>query len=206
MFDKNKGLKQFLQEHVCVSLEELRAHIRHYWQTTKPPRPRGEWTCSSIPDFVWNSYKPTVVGTFCPAKHLDEPLSVSEIPEFSKSAYPKCHAGNLMTFHLQQSASDLKHPNAFGIFEAANPGPEVVPDWIFVPALVADSKGNRIGRGGGFYDRYLNTHPEATTVGVLHSDYLFEDNLPNNWLKPHDCRLHGLLTEKEFFWCKEKNL
>ena len=54
--------------------------------------------------------------------------------------------------------------------------------------------GNSIGRGGGFYDRYLPHHPRIRAWGVLHSDYIFQ-TLPRNWTHPGDARLEGFVTD-----------
>ncbi|MCX7632920.1 MAG: hypothetical protein N2Z22_06280 [Turneriella sp.] len=34
-------------------------------------------------------------------------------------------------------------------------GKIAIPDFVIVPGLLVDPQGNRLGRGGGFYDRYL---------------------------------------------------
>ena len=40
-------------------------------------------------------------------------------------------------------------------------------DLVLVPMLIADIKGNRVGYGGGYYDRFLQrTKPEVLKVGI----------------------------------------
>ena len=40
-------------------------------------------------------------------------------------------------------------------------------DLVLVPLLIADIKGNRVGYGGGYYDRFLQrTKPELLKVGI----------------------------------------
>ena len=40
-------------------------------------------------------------------------------------------------------------------------------DLVLVPLLIADKKGNRVGYGGGYYDRFLQrTKPEVLKVGI----------------------------------------
>ena len=48
---------------------------------------------------------------------------------------------------------------------------------IFVPAQAADRKGNRLGRGAGYYDRFLTSYPHIPTVCVL-PDFAFFSSLP----------------------------
>jgi len=62
-------------------------------------------------------------------------------------------------------------------------------DLIIVPALMADRGGNRLGYGGGFYDRFLAANPSIPSV-VLIPDALVTDELPT---EPHDVRVRYLI-------------
>jgi 5-formyltetrahydrofolate cyclo-ligase len=56
-------------------------------------------------------------------------------------------------------------------------------DLVIVPALAADRRGNRLGRGGGSYDRALaRVGPAIPTIALLYDDELLDD-LP---AAPHD--------------------
>jgi len=61
------------------------------------------------------------------------------------------------------------HLNSFGIPEPKK-GIEIKPqklDVVFVPLLACDTKGNRVGYGKGFYDRFLdNCKPNLQKVGL----------------------------------------
>ena len=64
---------------------------------------------------------------------------------------------------------------------------------IFVPALAVDSRGVRLGRGAGYYDRSLPlVDPDADLVGVVRDDE-FVPYLPD---EPHDARLTSVLTPR----------
>jgi 5-formyltetrahydrofolate cyclo-ligase len=56
-------------------------------------------------------------------------------------------------------------------------------DLVIVPALAADRRGNRLGRGGGSYDRALaRVGPAVPTIALLYDDELL-DEVP---AAPHD--------------------
>jgi 5-formyltetrahydrofolate cyclo-ligase len=62
---------------------------------------------------------------------------------------------------------------------------------VIVPGLAFDEKGNRLGRGGGFYDRFLATTP-AFRIGVC-----FEVQLaPSVPAGPLDVPMDAVVTER----------
>ncbi len=79
---------------------------------------------------------------------------------------------------------------AFGILEPLGPRTDA-PDIIFVPGTVFDTKGNRIGYGKGYYDRFLQAHP-AYSVGLAYACQVV-DSVPT---LAHDVRLCRILTEE----------
>jgi 5-formyltetrahydrofolate cyclo-ligase len=66
------------------------------------------------------------------------------------------------------------------------------PDVVIVPGLAFTSHGDRLGQGGGWYDRFLSeVRDDCTTVGVGFSHQIL-DTLP---IEPHDARLDHVVTE-----------
>ena len=102
--------------------------------------------------------------------------------------------GRMDAVQVRDIDADLK-PGRFGI-----PQPrEHVPfdpheiDFIFVPALAYDNRGNRVGRGGGYYDRFLaGRAPQAFRCGVAFDCQVLKV-IP---VKEHDCHVDALATEK----------
>lgn len=51
-------------------------------------------------------------------------------------------------------------------------------DLIIVPGVAFDSKGNRLGRGRGYYDRFLCQHLEVKRIGICF-DFQLVDEVPS---------------------------
>lgn len=62
---------------------------------------------------------------------------------------------------------------------------------IIVPAVAYDRKGNRLGRGKGFYDRLLST-TKATRIGVGY-EFQLVDEIP---VEPHDVPVDMVITQQ----------
>ena len=59
---------------------------------------------------------------------------------------------------------------------------------VLVPGLAFDSRGYRIGYGGGYYDRFLALEPEHPTIGLCYDFQIFpelesdEHDIPVNFV------------------------
>lgn len=71
------------------------------------------------------------------------------------------------------------------------PFPEDEYDIVVVPLLGFSRDGFRLGRGGGWYDRFLITQPQALIIGVGYDDCSV-DFEPED----HDIPMHIIVTEK----------
>lgn len=68
----------------------------------------------------------------------------------------------------------------------------VVPEALLIPGLAFDRKLNRLGKGAGYYDRYLAENPNPLKIGIALEDQVL-DQLPAD---PHDVKMNYLITEK----------
>jgi 5-formyltetrahydrofolate cyclo-ligase len=66
-----------------------------------------------------------------------------------------------------------------------------IPDILFVPLLAFDRLGNRLGYGGGYYDRTLAALPGRRAIGFGYAA-LEVDAVPTG---PHDLKLEAIVTE-----------
>jgi len=65
-------------------------------------------------------------------------------------------------------------------------------DIVLVPGVAFDARGGRLGRGGGFYDRFLaRLHARTHTVGVSDARRIVE-SVP---MEAHDCRTKWLVSD-----------
>jgi 5-formyltetrahydrofolate cyclo-ligase len=79
---------------------------------------------------------------------------------------------------------------AHGLLEPAVADATVRPAVALVPALAVDRTGRRLGRGGGFYDRWLSRARPPAVVAVLYEDELV-DEVP---AEDHDVPVDAVLT------------
>lgn len=97
---------------------------------------------------------------------------------------------------LKGDAMGFAIPNGMprGEIWLQKPYHEVTPDWLFVPGVGFGLNGKRLGRGKGFYDRYLE-NSKALKIGIAWSGQLNEE-IP---VESHDCHMEYIITEK-FCW------
>jgi len=54
-------------------------------------------------------------------------------------------------------------------------------DLILVPGVVFDMHCHRIGRGGGYYDKFLRRHPSVKKIGVCYAFQLRRHTIAHSW-------------------------
>ena len=66
------------------------------------------------------------------------------------------------------------------------------PDVVVVPGLAFTPSGQRLGQGGGWYDRFLvDVRDDCETIGVCFHEQVV-DALP---IEPHDVAVHRVVTD-----------
>lgn len=68
-------------------------------------------------------------------------------------------------------------------------------DLFLVPGAVFDEQGNRIGYGGGYYDRYFALGGNYKKIGIAFSFQLLKETIPSEKL---DRKVDEVITEKEW--------
>ncbi len=102
---------------------------------------------------------------------------------------------NKMTFHLFDTATQLSL-NAFQILEPiASTEIEIENlDFLFIPLLISDKNGYRLGYGRGFYDRIIpHLNKDCIKIGVS----IFEPIEEIKGIDPYDQKLDYLITPSQ---------
>lgn len=128
---------------------------------------------------------------------------VPVLPEFWMKhsfdyALPVVREKGVMKFVLINSDTEYRF-NRYGIKEPVFDVERYVePDCLLMPLLAFDKKGNRLGYGGGYYDRYLAQHKEKHghfpyRVGLAREEQAAETELI---VEAHDVGLDCVVTPK----------
>lgn len=110
-------------------------------------------------------------------------------------ALPCCDPStHTMSFYSFSDLSELV-PSHYGICEPPQTPERLVTELsraiCIVPALSIDHAGNRLGYGGGYYDRFLAHNPSLMTIGLCYSECCRE-SIP---AQIHDIPLRMVITE-----------
>lgn len=103
---------------------------------------------------------------------------------------------------VEMDSIDLKNAKIqVGSFGIREPHPYLQPvdpkqlNLIWVPGVAFGPQGERVGRGAGYYDRFLPLAPQALRVSLAFDFQLFS-SLPQ---QPWDVPVHWVITEKREF-------
>lgn len=133
-------------------------------------------------------------------------ITARAYPEKKRVAIPRMESGDL-AFYEYDGRSENLLPNQFGILEPDPSWLKVDPArlsgrelLVLTPGLAFDRSGRRLGRGKGFYDRFLALVRAAAgrgvcsrAVGLAFGEQLI-DEVP---VSAHDQLLDGIVTDLE---------
>ncbi len=140
--------------------------------------------------------KGKIIGGYYPYNHEVDVIKV--LKKFEKQNYiislPKIKKNAQMDF-FNWSTNDPLEINKYGIPEPTSTEIKY-PNILLVPLVAFDKNFNRIGYGGGFYDRYIfkiKKSKKIITIGLAYSFQKVNKIQVNN----HDIKLDFIITEKE---------
>jgi 5-formyltetrahydrofolate cyclo-ligase len=109
-------------------------------------------------------------------------------------ALPRITNNHINYYIIDNTAQFIK--NNYGIFEPHSNN-VIIPEVIIVPGLANDLGGGRLGRGKGFFDRFLararNQSPQICVIGVCFNIQITKI-LP---LELHDQKVDYIITEQQ---------
>lgn len=106
---------------------------------------------------------------------------------------PLCVGAGEMEAREIESLDSLR-PGRYGILEPPEDAKKIEPadiDLAVVPCVGAARDGRRLGRGGGYYDRFLAGYSGKAVL--LCREMLLREDIPR---EAHDVRIPHLITEK----------
>jgi len=86
-------------------------------------------------------------------------------------------------------------PGPHGHLQPSAEAEEIAPRMVLVPLLAFTPGGDRLGQGGGHYDRWLAANPDVLPIGLAWDCQLVE-SLPR---EPHDRPLRAVVTPTRFY-------
>ena len=139
--------------------------------------------------------KSKIIGGYYPYNYEINILEILE--KFEKENYlislPKIKKNSQMDF-FDWSVKEPLNINMYGIPEPISKKIQY-PNILLVPLVAYDNNFNRIGYGGGFYDRYLKRIKKRKKIITIGLAYSFQKikKIPIN---KYDMKLDYIITEK----------
>jgi 5-formyltetrahydrofolate cyclo-ligase len=179
-----KKLRAIRQAHAASISENIRALL-----FKRPPAPLMEL----IPDgAIIGLYHagPDEAPAAGYAKFFSEAGHQIALPTFAEPDSPMDFADHTDPF----GETDLVE-GAFRIMQPDVDAAKLAPSVLFVPLLGFNDSGERLGQGGGHYDRWLAEHPDTIAIGMAWDEQLVE-TIPT---EPHDIPLKAVVTPTRLY-------
>lgn len=131
-----------------------------------------------------------------------EEFDCEPIIKLIRQTQKNCYLPALKDKHLEFKHYNLNDPLRLNHYKILEPeSSQVIPtpelDIVLVPLVGFDPQGNRLGMGGGFYDRTFaflreNQTHKPLLIGLAYESQQLPELPPDPW----DVRLDAVLTEK----------
>ncbi len=177
--DLRKTLRMARREHVAAQPESIKALLFH-----RPPGALLERISENASIGLYHAGDAEAPAASY-ARFFHEQSRTIALPRFASRTSP-------MTFAQHTDpilGSDLEVA-PFGVLQPGEDAAEIIPDVLFVPLIGFTEGGDRLGQGGGHYDRWLAEHPGRLAIGLAWDVQLCE-SLP---IEPHDITLDAVIT------------
>ena len=148
--------------------------------------------------FENNKLNNKIIGGYYPYNYEMDILKILKVLEKKKYkiSLPKIRKKNQMNF-FEWSYDEPLSISKYGIPEPISKK-IIYPDVLMIPLVAFDDELNRLGYGGGYYDRYLAKlfkKKKIIKIGVAYSFQKLQ-KIPTN---KYDIRLDYIITEEKFY-------
>jgi len=181
--------RQEEKQHLRATMRKLEAQL-----SDKYKRKSSRAICAhllAMPEYQAAESVFCFVGT---DREIDtRPILENALSAGKRLCVPLCTGKGIMELRQIFSMDDLQ-TGSFGILEpSAQSSPLVNTDDVdlaILPCLTCNHLGQRLGKGGGYYDRFLS-HYRGGTI-LLCREKLIRDEIP---VEPHDYPVPWVLSE-----------
>ncbi len=165
-----------------MNVEQIKKELRKQYAQKRadiPPREKTERDMKITQQLLESNFYVNAKEILCyvsTENEIDTTAIIEDAIKNGKSVFaPKCTGQKgIMKFYRIRSFDDLKS-GKFGIME---PDSDKCEEWLrsgenalcVVPALCCDADGNRLGYGGGYYDRFLSSF-DGFTVCLCYREF-----------------------------------
>ena len=137
-----------------------------------------------------------IIGGYYPFNYEVDAIQI--LKKFEKLNYfvtlPKIKKNSQMDF-FYWTTEDPTRINNYGIPEPTS-NKIKYPDILLVPLVAFDNDFNRVGYGGGFYDRYIKKNKKNKKIITIGLAYSFK-KVKKIMINKYDSKLDFVVTEKK---------
>lgn len=143
------------------------------------------------------SFKGIIAGYRPVRREADPAPLLRELAERGHTLALPCVLENQRLVFRQWQFGDPLREGAWKIEEPLKQAPQVTPDVVLLPVVAFDPQGQRLGYGGGYYDRLLAdpVYERARRVGYAY-EFQKVERLPS---EAHDATLDYVVTEAALY-------
>ena len=178
-------------------IPELKSNLRKQFKGVLATAPISAGVCHHLQQWPeWNSAR-VIMGFMALGSEPDVlPALRQAFARGAKIAFPIVDGdtirvgavASLSDEHFTVDSMGVKSPSAWTPMDADQ------LDIVLVPGVAFDARGGRLGRGGGFYDRFLaRLHKRTHTVGVSDARRIVAI-VP---MEAHDCHTKWLVSDAQ---------
>jgi 5-formyltetrahydrofolate cyclo-ligase len=174
--------KSALRRALLAQRQQITPEVRQIWDAHIAERVL-DW---------WRTARPPWVGVYWPMR--GEPdlraLYARLVDEGAQLALPLAARKNAPLAFAPWKPGDALVKDALGVWVPAAGTAAVNPEALLIPCVGFNSRNQRLGYGGGYYDRTLARQPRPATLGIAYaySRCEFEGDA-------HDVALERVITE-----------